>query len=180
MKYAYADPPYLGRGRKLYKEHHDQAHIWDTLEAHQNLIAKLDHFDGWAMSLSAPSLKQILPMCPDDVRIAAWVKPFAVLKKGVNPTYAWEPVIFRGARKRGLEEPHVKDWVSANITMQKGLPGAKPLEFCVWICKLLGVQKTDTLVDLFPGTGIMAEAVERLKNRRWEQAPLFKQTEGTT
>ena len=34
-------------------------------------------------------------LCPSGVRIGALVKPFAVFKTGVNPAYAWEPVIFR-------------------------------------------------------------------------------------
>ena len=37
-------------------------------------------------------------MCPDDVRIGPWVKPFHALKRGVRPSYGWEPVLFRGGR----------------------------------------------------------------------------------
>ncbi len=173
-RYAYADPPYLGCGAKFYKQHHPEAAVWDSLDAHKELIEKLAEYDGWAMSLHAPSLRQILPLCPDDARVGAWVKPFAVFKKGVNPIYAWEPVIFCGARKRGLEEPHVKDWVSANITLKKGLPGAKPPAFCDWICDLLGLQDGDTLEDLFPGTSSMGEAMARRTGKAWKQAPLFK------
>ncbi len=174
-KFAYADPPYLGCGNKFYKNHHNEANVWDSIEAHRRLIKQLEVFDGWAMSLSAPSLKQILPLCPEDVRIAAWVKPFAVFKKGVNPVYAWEPVIFRGAKKRGLEVPHCKDWVAANITMQKGLPGAKPPAFCDWILELLSVDEHDSFEDLFPGTDSMKQALLRRRGKAWLQAPLFSQ-----
>tara|TARA_R100001443_G_scaffold18245_1_gene29091 strand:+ start:10654 stop:11181 length:528 start_codon:yes stop_codon:yes gene_type:complete len=173
MRFAYADPPYLGCG-SLYSKHHSEALNWNKIETHEDLIHQLAEFDGWAMSLSAPSLKQILPLCPEDVRIAAWVKPFAVFKKGINPVYAWEPVIFHGIRKRGLEEPHVKDWVSANITMKKGLPGAKPAAFCDWILDVLGYQEGDTMEDLFPGTGSMEEALCRRSISGWKQAPLFE------
>lgn len=100
MKCAYADPPYLGCGA-LYSAHHPDALVWDDPEAHRALIARLcDEFpDGWAMSCSSPSLKTLLPMCPDDCRVSPWVKPFAVFKPNVGVAYAWEPVIWRGGRR---------------------------------------------------------------------------------
>jgi hypothetical protein len=112
----------------------------------------------WAMSLSSSSLHTILPMCPKDIRIAAWVKPFAAFKVGVNPAYAWEPVIFRGGRtKRSRAVDTVRDWHSEVITLRRGLPGAKPPGFSKWIADLLGadVRQGDTITDLFPGTGAM-------------------------
>ena len=108
-------------------------------------------------SLSSPTLRTILPMCPDDCRVAAWVKPFAAFKVGVNPAYAWEPVIFRGGRKRDRTVDTVRDWHSEVITLKRGLPGAKPPGFAKWIVDLLGadVRKGDTIIDLFPGSGAM-------------------------
>jgi hypothetical protein len=174
VKLAYADPPYLGCG-KLYKGHHAEAGVWDTLNAHKELIESLAQYDAWAMSLHTPSLRHILPLCPADCRVAAWVKPFANFKPGVNPGYCWEPVIFRGSRKRERTEDTIRDWVSANITMQKGLPGAKPIEFCLWILDLLGFQDGDEMVDLFPGTDAMAAALRIRTGTAWKQAPLFKE-----
>lgn len=77
MRVAYADPPYLGMGR-LYADLHQDALEWDRLETHAALIERLvkDFPDGWALSLSAPSLRLIWPLCPD-ARVAVWVKPFA-------------------------------------------------------------------------------------------------------
>lgn len=160
MRFAYADPPYLGCGR-LYLKHHPQALDWDSPEKHRALIKSLSEFDGWAMSLSSPSLRVILPMCPEDCRVAAWVKPFAVFKPNVNPAYAWEPVIFRGAKKRDRYDPTVRDWHSANITLKKGLTGAKPASFANWVFDLLGVGREDEFVDLFPGTGIFSSEMEK-------------------
>lgn len=157
MRFAFADPPYLGCGR-LYAKHHAEALIWDKPETHRALIESLAEFDGWAMSVSSPSLRTILPMCPEDCRVAAWVKPFAVFKPNVNPAYAWEPVIFRGARKRDRKAATVRDWHSANITLKKGLTGAKPTSFALWIFDLLGMESSDVFVDLFPGTGVMSLA----------------------
>lgn len=153
MKFAYADPPYLGCAR-LYPEH-PEAHVWDDPETHRQLVGRLcDEFpDGWALSLHTPSLRVILPMCPDDVRVAAWVKTFASFKPNVNPAYAWEPVIFRGGRKRGRDVPTVRDWLACPITLQRGLTGAKPEQFCWWVFDMLGATADDEMADLFPGTG---------------------------
>jgi hypothetical protein len=115
-------------------------------------------YDGWALSLSSPSLKVILPMCPDDVRVGAWVKPFASFKPGVNPAYAWEPIIFWGGRKRGRDIPTLRDWVSCNITLRRGLAGAKPEAVSHWIFQMLGAEPTDEFHDLFPGTEAVTAA----------------------
>ncbi len=41
--------------------------------------------------------------------------------------------------------------------MKKGLTGAKPERFCIWLFEVLNVRPEDTLDDLFPGTGIVSE-----------------------
>jgi hypothetical protein len=163
MHFAYADPPYLGCG-KLYQQDHPDALVWDDPATHRVLINRLvDQYpDGWALSASSPSLRTILPMCPDDVRVMAWVKPFAVFKPNVGVAYAWEPVIVRGGRRRSREQSTVRDWFSHDITLRKGLTGAKPPAFVHWVMDVLNVQKDDGLADLFPGTGI----VERCANVR--------------
>ena len=173
MKAAYADPPYLGCG-KLYAQHHPDALDWDKPQKHRELIDQLsEKYDCWAMSLSSPSLQTILPMCPTDVRVMAWVKPFAVFKPNVGVAYAWEPVIVRGGRKRTRQQPTVRDWMSEVITLKKGLTGAKPVAFCWWLFDVLNLEPTDTLVDVFPGTGIVSKEWERF--RRFEQAVTEKQ-----
>jgi hypothetical protein len=162
MKFAYADPPYLGQGVKHYGDRHADAADCDTVEWHETLIKRLcDEFpDGWALSLHTPSLKAMLNLCPDDVRVGAWVKPFAAFKKNVTRAYAWEPVIFRGGRDIPTSEPTVRDWVSEPITMRKGFPGAKPAAFCWWVFEFLGMQARDDLADLFPGSGAVSEALQ--------------------
>lgn len=153
MRTAYADPPYIGQARKHYGP--------DAREVnHEMLIAHLTEFDAWALSCSSPSLHQILPLCPPDVRIAAWVKPFAVFKPNVNPGYCWEPVIFGGGRKRSRSEPTIRDFVSCNITLKRGLVGVKPDGFCFWLFDLLGLKPTDEFHDLFPGSGAVTRAWE--------------------
>ena len=153
MRFAYADPPYIGQAAKHYSHDPRCAEV-----DHAELIAKLNGYDAWALSLSSPTLRIILPMCPEDVRVMAWVKPFASFKPNVNPAYAWEPVIVKGGRKRPRTEPTVRDWVSANITLRKGLSGAKPPVFCFWLFDVLGMQAGDEFDDIFPGTGGVSRA----------------------
>lgn len=148
MRAAYADPPYIGQAKK---------HYGSEEVDHQELITRLEQdYDAWALSCSSPSLSILLPMCPEGIRISAWVKPFAIFKPNVNPAYAWEPVIWKPGRKRTREQPTERDWVSANITLRKGLAGAKPEAFCYWLFNLLNLQPGDDFDDLYPGTGIVS------------------------
>jgi hypothetical protein len=138
---------------------------------HKELIARLSRYDAWALSLSSPTLRIILPMCPDNSRVAAWVKPFCSFKPNVNPAYAWEPVIFYGARKRTRTDKTVRDWVSANITLRTGCAGAKPPEFSWWLFDLLGMEPDDEFDDLYPGTGnVSLMWTEWKKQKRWLSA----------
>lgn len=179
MKFAYADPPYLGCC-SLYDHYHPDNRCWDDPDTHRQLIARLslDFPDGWALSASTPSLKSILRWCPEDARIGAWVKSFGAFKKGVRPAYMWEPIIFRGGRNPSNGFSHAppekngkqntpKDFIVTEspaikepITLKKGLTGAKPEAVCRWILELLNVQTGDEVVDLFPGTGIMGRVAQ--------------------
>ena len=170
MRVAYADPPYLGCCALYGHEHGEDGLCWDDIGTHWLLKERLrDEFpDGWALSASSPSLAAILSRHDwEGVRISAWVKPFAVFKPNVNPAYAWEPVIWYGGRKkRARDEPTVRDWVSAEITLQKGLTGAKPEAFCWWLIALMGLRVGDELVDVFPGTGVIGRVWEQYQRQR--------------
>jgi hypothetical protein len=177
VRFAYADPPYLGLAARFYGDRHPDAADYDRPEAHQALIDRLSaEFDGWALSLHSPSLKVILPMCPDDVRVMAWVKPFASFKPGVRVAYAWEPVIVRGGRKRGRDHDTVRDWIAENITLQRGFPGAKPNAFVLWLLDVWGADRTDEIVDLFPGSGAVQRAIDGWREAATGECtgPLFK------
>lgn len=150
MIFAYADPPYPGNGHR-YPEKKEVDH--------RGLLQWLTtaYGDGWVLSTSSPALYDVLPLCPRGARVMSWVKPFAVFKPNVGVAYAWEPVIVWGGRKRTRQQATVRDWVSANITLKKGLVGAKPEAFCEWILDVLNVQTGDELHDLYPGTGMMSQ-----------------------
>lgn len=85
------------------------------------------------------------------------MKPFAIFKPGVNPGYCWEPVLVRGGRKLGRDVETVRDYVSANVLIRKGCAGAKPAEFCRWLFRVLGTQRGDELIDLYPGSGMVSD-----------------------
>jgi hypothetical protein len=171
MRFAYADPPYLGKCGKFYGHEHPDGRCWDDLLTHKLLIERLcdDYPDGWALSCATPNLRELLPMTPPGARIGAWAKSFCIFKKGVRPAYAWEPVIFMGGRNKnhppppkGGKQTTPKDYIVCPITLRRGLTGAKPEMVCLWIADLLGyVGGRDTLDDLFPGTGAMSRALAK-------------------
>lgn len=149
MKACYADPPYPGQARKHYSKEVLCAEV-----DHAELVRMMcSNFDCWALSTSSSALQDVLAVCPSGVRVGAWVKPFASFKPGVNPAYAWEPVVLWQGGKLGRNVPTVRDWVAANITLRKGLSGAKPPQFCQWLFRFMGLSCDDDLEDLFPGTG---------------------------
>jgi hypothetical protein len=89
------------------------------------------------------------------------VKPFAAFKPGVRVAYAWEPILVKGARKGSRADPTIPDWVAANITMRRGLVGAKPEAFCFWLFAMMGMRRGDAFEDVFPGSGAVSDAWAR-------------------
>ena len=156
MRIAYADPPYPGCAH-LYKEHPDYGGEVD----HRKLIIQLSNdYDGWLLHTTSNALRDLLPLCPYNVRVMAWVKPFAAFKRNVSVAYAWEPLIVRGGRKRERWQPTVRDWCSCNITLKRGCCGAKPAGVVRWLLDVLNAYPGDEITDLFPGSGAVTRAIE--------------------
>jgi len=187
MKFAYADPPYLGYGEKHYGRHHPEALVWDDPKTHRDLINRLsDEWpDGWVLSLHAPSLRTLLPMCPADVRVGAACKGFAQVRP-MRVQYAWEPIIWRGGRKAKAPRPDaiLRDWIvygnRPRARTDDGIMGRKPLEFCEWIFDVLGAEAGDILDDLFPGNGSVTAAWHKRISAPPQMAfsPLFAERPG--
>jgi hypothetical protein len=173
MRFAYADPPYPRQARKHYKDHADYAGEVD----HPALIARLieEYPDGWALSTNPGELRSLLPLVPERHRVLSWRKPFAAWKRNHWPAYAWEPVIQVGGRSLYGQQETPRDWtdtpyeddvdlggppddIAESITMRKGVSGAKPLAFCLWLFSCLGATPDDTVDDLFPGSGAVGHA----------------------
>ncbi len=169
LRLAYADPPYIGKARRYYGDHPDYAGEVD----HVQLLADLVGFDGWALSCSAISLPQILPLCPSGVRVAAWHRGERAVHSW-GPLNGWEPVIFWGGRAVDAL-PAGRDASPSTPATGSGGParrvdslvyrpgvratdparviGSKPAVFIRWIFDLLGALPGDEMVDLFPGSG---------------------------
>ena len=161
MRFAYADPPYVGCSG--YYEHPDSA-LWDDPAEHVALMHAMEaEYDGWALSLSTPSLAVLLPDAPDGTRVGAWVKPFAAFKRNVRVAYTWEPVLFHRIAPRRDGEPVGRDHLAEPITLRRGFTGAKPERFATWLRVLLGYREGDALVDLFPGSGAIDASFDRLR-----------------
>lgn len=178
MKFAYADPPYLGRG-EYYIAHHKDALLWDNPETHQQLIERLqdEYPDGWVMSLSEQSLRVILPMCPAGARVGAWITDRARFAgKPVTVRRHFEPVIFCGGRPHAEAGNRAADFIitkqepmdngqpryvmkKSDIRVGKIFVGRKPEAFTLWVTDLLGAIQGDTIDDLFPGSGAVSRAI---------------------
>jgi hypothetical protein len=168
MKFAFVDQPYLGCCR-LYGHYHNDGGgrpfdgiCWDDIRAHDEILRWVaSNYDGFAMCMGTDDIVDIAPLLKAlRPHWGAWTKPFASFKPNVNPAYCWEPVAFVGGRPLGRGVDTVRDFISEPITLQKGLTGAKPFKFCLWVLEMLGYQPgVDTLDDIFPGTGAMGKAV---------------------
>jgi hypothetical protein len=157
VRLAYADPPYPGCSH-LYRDHPD----YDGEVNHEELIQTLTGYDGWALSTSAAALRDILPICPPDVRVLAWVK------HSVN--ISWEPVIVRSARPISTQGP--RDWIHVEPEAFQWRPkpdsyviGQKPVPFSKWLFTWLGAEPDDDFHDLFPGSGAVGEAWESWRSQ---------------
>lgn len=156
MKFAYADPPYFGRAKEIYGKHHPDAGNWDKKETHIALIERLctEYPDGWVFSCNSKDLAWILPHCPEDARIGAWCKSWHQIRP-TSTQWTWEPVIWRTVKKDPKREI-VRDHHISTMETGRTTPGAKPYSFNRWILDLLIYDPhTDTLDDIFPGSGGM-------------------------
>jgi hypothetical protein len=162
MKIAYADPPYFGKA----KLHYDCDEI-DFPE----LIGRLENdYDGFALSCNSVDLQVLLPMFKTKIRVGAWVKPWAAIKKNVWPVYAWEPIIFKTPRRKILKHKMILDWIECVPQFNSKIIGQKPLAFSMWLFEALRCHPDDEFVDLYHGSGAVKEAWKifcRMKRGLW-------------
>lgn len=165
--FAYSDPPYIGLAERYYADQPDYAGEVD----HEKLIADLraGPYIGWALSCSERSLRYLLPLCPAGAHVCPWVKPGGIAQANIGLTNSWEPLIVVGGRQR---PPGVRDWLRALPARSGGnLMGRKPIAFATFLFKTLGMQPGDTLVDMFPGSGMVTRAWKSLSDS-WSRETL--------
>lgn len=154
MRFAYADPPYPKKAF-YYAERAEVDHA--------GLIAHLvgGFPDGWALSTSAEALREVLALCPADVRVCAWFKkPRPTPSR--RPVTGWEPLIVWRGRPYPVAAPQVLSDALIELGRWRSYPGAligmKPPTFAAWMFQQLGAAAGDELVDLFPGSGAIGRA----------------------
>ena len=157
MVFAYADPPYPGKSR-YYPERREVDHA--------SLVDQLvtAYPDGWALSTSSEALRDVLRLCPPDVRVCAWFKG-ARTTKSRRALTSWEPLIVFGGRALQIASPQdLRDGLIAQGHF-RAFPGAmigmKPPAFSEWMFRQLGASRGDRLDDLFPGSGAVTCAWKR-------------------
>lgn len=164
LRGAVADPPYIGQSKKHYADHPDYAGEVD----HTELVERLrTGYDCWALCLHSPATYRVLEICErqglslydGDIRLMSWVKPFAAFKRNVRVAYTWEPVIVKVAPRLDGAIP-TRDHIAECITLKRGLTGAKPERWCHWLFGVMGLRRTDSLDDLYPGSGAVSAAWE--------------------
>ena len=145
---AYADPPYPGQAARWY----DCAEI-----DHAELIGRLEGYDGWALSTSAPALRDVLALCPDEVRVAIWHIPDSEPPGNRGRWWwSWEPVIIRGGQPTSTMRDVLTCFKVNSQARARIIAGQKPAAFCRWVLDLLGYVDGDQLDDLYPGSGVMS------------------------
>lgn len=161
---AYADPPYPGLSARYYRDHPDYAGEVD----HAELVAQLLTYDAWALSTNASSLQYVLGLFPveAEARVAAWVRGERPNEGATIPLPSWEPLIYGGQIATRTAHPIASarrvDSLVHHSRPRTSDPdrviGSKPARFAGWLFDLLVVQRHDTFVDLFPGSGGMTRA----------------------
>lgn len=117
--------------------------------------------DGWALSTSADALRDVLAMCPSSARVSIWVRG---ARRGMawRARNAWEPLIVYGGRPelQGVNDDlaDVLIWGGRQHSHPGALVGMKSAAFAEWMFRQLGAARGDTLVDVYPGSGIIGRA----------------------
>lgn len=177
MRLAIADPPYppfIGSGGRKNRasrwygdgqrsatdrpaDQHPNAAEWDVPARHRQLLRDLlDGYDGFAIATSPDGLAAYGAL-PAAARLLAWVKPNA--QPGSHRLRSmWEPVILyppAGRRSNRGGVGQIGDVLTA--LAPRGFVGEKPREWIEWVLAALSHDReTDTVDDLFPGSGAVA------------------------
>lgn len=140
---------------------HADAGRWDDLTEHRALIERLaDKYDGWAIATTPDGLGAYHPL-PVSARVMAWHRPRAI-PGGQRLMSKWEAVIvFVPEGRRARDEGDMVGDVLTAAAPNAGFAGAKPPEWTRWVLAALGYDPvTDTVDDLFPGSGAVGRAAD--------------------
>lgn len=142
-------------------DRHVDASEWDDPARHRALLEQLDsEYDGWAIATAHDGLRCYGEL-PRGARVMIWHRP----NGGVGAARirnVWEPVIVKppldriSSRVMGGQIPDLLSCPSPRY----GFAGAKPPRWTRWVLDALGYDPdTDTVDDLFPGSGAVSTAI---------------------
>lgn len=167
---VYADPPYAGCRAKYARG--NKSRQWGRnarADFMRELIARMESLrspDGvCAVSMASPELK-LLHLFPTTVRVMPWVKPQGVVRPGVWPTFAWEPLVVWGrlpnrAEQQGRKTPN--DWLelSPRVTNKGSHETPKPEAFAEWVLNVTLGPRCGNIIELYAGTAPVCNAAMR-------------------
>jgi hypothetical protein len=184
VKLAIADPPYppfIGSGGRKNRasrwygtgqrsltdkpaDFHPRAAEWDDPARHRQLLLELlAEYDGFAIATSPDGISAY-GVLPAACRVMAWIKPNA--QPGAHRIRStWEAVIIyppvgRRSNRNGIGS--VTDVLTCPI--RAGFRGAKPPQWTAWILAALTHNPdTDTVDDLFTGSGQVGKAIKAIE-----------------
>lgn len=179
MRLAIADPPYppfIGSGGRKNRatrwygteqrsaedrpaDNHPSAAEWNDPARHRALLESLlGAYDGFAICTSLDGLAAYGQL-PSACRLGVWVKPNSCPSSN-RIMNACEAVIFypaAGRRSSRVNGAIRNVWTGG---APRGFPGQKPEGYTHWILSCLSYDAlTDTVDDLFPGSGSIERAI---------------------
>jgi hypothetical protein len=190
MRLAIADPPYppnllaeghgtqtrasrwyaeLEPGRRPYGANyrpamnHAHAADWDDPARHRALLDELtDQYDGWALATSWDAPHTAYAPLPQGCRVLIWVK-LRSLPTGHRIQSNYETVIlYPPPDRRSSRGTATTSDVLTCAPPNGGFAGAKPPGWTRWVLNALGYNPdTDTVADLFPGSGAVQAEINQ-------------------
>lgn len=144
-------------------DHHTEAREWDDPARHRRLLEDLEaSYDGWAIATAHDGLP-VYGELPRGARVMVWHKPNTI-GTASRIKNVWEPVIIKPPASRlssRLMGGSIPDVLTATAP-RKGFAGAKPAAWTRWVLDVLGYDpEMDTVDDLFPGSGSVADAASQ-------------------
>ncbi|WP_232676714.1 hypothetical protein [Nocardioides sp. R-C-SC26] len=157
----YGDGPHDQKRRRA--DFHPAAGAWDDPDRHRALLEQLhEHYDGWAIATSLDGLDCYRPL-PPGARVLIWRK-LTSTRGGGRVANTMEAVIVmthhsRRGRIDGLGQ--VSDFLQCEPPKAR-FPGAKPPRWTRWVLDALAYDAaTDTVDDLFPGSGLVTSEINQ-------------------
>lgn len=155
---------YYGNGSREQKvlaaDFHPAAAEWDDPARHRVLLEELlAGYDGWAIATSMDGLDAYRPL-PPGARTLIWRKLTSTRGGGRIANTMEAVIVYPHHTRRGRAHGQVPDFLQAEPPAKSQFAGAKPPRWTRWVLDALGYdQETDTVDDLFPGSGYVSTEI---------------------